>query len=58
MSNFHFDLALKLSKGEMHDFSGGAKILREGAKRFQGRCVLPPTSPQNPAMSRINIRKL
>jgi hypothetical protein len=46
MSNFHFDLSLKLSEGEVHDFSGrgGAKILRGGAKRSQGRCAPPHTS--------------
>jgi hypothetical protein len=32
MSNFHYDLSLKLSQGEVHDFSlrGGAKIIRGG----------------------------
>ena len=57
MSNFHFDLSLKLSEGEVHDFSGrgGAKILRGGAKRSQGRCAPPHTSPQNPAMLKIMV---
>jgi hypothetical protein len=56
MSNFHFDLSLKLSQGEVHDFSGevqkfsgevpndlrgGAKIIRGGAKQSQGRCAPP-----------------
>jgi hypothetical protein len=31
MSNFHFDLSLKLSKGEVHDFSGEVQ-------KFSGRC--------------------
>ena len=51
MSNVHFDLSLKLSQGEVHDFSGevqklSGKVqndLRGGAR----------TSPQNPAMRRI-----
>jgi hypothetical protein len=34
MSNFHFDLSLKLSQGEVHDFSGEVlNDLRGGAKR-------------------------
>jgi hypothetical protein len=50
-SNFHFDLSLKLSQGEVHDFSREVqKILRGGAKRSQGRCAPPHTSPQNPPM--------
>jgi hypothetical protein len=32
MSNFHFDLSLKLSQGEVHDFSGEVQNdLRGGA---------------------------
>jgi hypothetical protein len=54
MSGFHFDLSLKLSQGEVHDFSGEAqrrcKIHRGGAKRSQGRCAPPYTSSQNPTM--------
>ena len=39
MSNFHFDPSLKLSQGEVHDFSGEVQNnLRGGAKRSQGRC--------------------
>jgi hypothetical protein len=34
MSNFHFDLSLKLSQGD-------AKIPRGSAKRSQGRCAPP-----------------
>jgi hypothetical protein len=37
-----------------HDLSGGANILRGGAKRSQGRCALLHTSPQNPALMQIN----
>jgi hypothetical protein len=70
MSNFHFDLSLKLSQGEVRHFSGevqefsgevqndlrgGAKILRGGAKRSQGRCAPPHTSPQNPALIAIDF---
>jgi hypothetical protein len=44
MSNFHFDLSLKLSKGEVHDFSGEVQNsqgrckndLRGGAKTISG----------------------
>jgi hypothetical protein len=49
MSNFHFDLSLKLSQGEVHDFSGEVqkfsgevqKFSGGGAKRSQGRCTPP-----------------
>ena len=46
-SHFHFVPSLKLSQGEVHDLSGGAK-------RSQGRCALLHTSPQNPALMQIN----
>jgi hypothetical protein len=39
MSNLHFDLPLKLSQEEVHDFSGEVRnVLRGGAKRSRGRC--------------------
>ena len=53
MSNFHFDLSLKLPQGEVHDFSGEVQKLSGGAKRSQGRCAPPHTSPLNPAMHYI-----
>jgi hypothetical protein len=61
MSNFHFGLSLKLSEGEVHDFSRrkGAKILRGGAKRSQGRCKtisgVVRTSPHLPSKSDHDI---
>jgi hypothetical protein len=45
MSNLHFDISLKLPQGEVHDW-----LFRGGAKRSQGRCATPHTSPQNPAL--------
>jgi hypothetical protein len=54
MSNFHFDPSLKLSQGEVHDFSGEVQNdLKGGAKRSQGSCAPTHTSPQNPAMDCI-----
>jgi hypothetical protein len=51
MSNFHFDLSLKLSQGEVHDVSGEVQNdLRGGA-----HLPTPPhTSNQNPAMLDFN----
>ena len=49
-SNFHFDLSLKLSQGEVHDFSGEVQKFSGGCKTSQGRCAPPHTSPQNPAL--------
>jgi polyisoprenoid-binding protein YceI len=40
ISNFHFDLSLKLSQGEVQDFSGELQ-------KFSGEVRI---SPQNPAM--------
>ena len=55
MSNFHFDLSLKLSQGEVYDFSG--EVAR--CKNSQGRCKTTSgevrTSFQNPAMQTTNI---
>jgi hypothetical protein len=55
MSNFHFVLSLKLSKGEVHDFSGEVQKfsgevqndLRGGAKPSQGRCKTISGEVQN-----------
>ena len=45
MSNFHFDLSLKLSQGEVHDFSGEVQNdLRGGAH-----------PPQNPTVDITDI---
>jgi hypothetical protein len=41
MSNFYFDLSLKLPKGGASHFRGGAKMLRGGAKQSHGRCAPP-----------------
>jgi hypothetical protein len=53
MSNFHFDLSLKLSQGEVHDFSGEVKKLSgEVENDLRGGAHLDPhTSPQNLAMN-------
>jgi hypothetical protein len=51
MSNFHFDLSLKLSQGEVHDFSGEVqKFSGEVQNDLRGRPTPPHTSLQNPAM--------
>jgi hypothetical protein len=40
MSNFHFDLSLKLSQGEVHDFSGKVqKFSGEVQNDVWGRCA-------------------
>jgi hypothetical protein len=49
MSNFHFDLSLKLPQGEVHDFSGEVQNDLRGERH---------TSPQNPAMPRLNSQSL
>jgi hypothetical protein len=36
-------------------FRWGAKILKGGAKRSQGRCAPPHTSPQNPTLGQIKL---
>jgi hypothetical protein len=42
MSNFHFDLSLKLSQGEVHDFSGEVqKLSREVQNDLRGGAHLP-----------------
>ena len=47
MSNFHFDLSLKLSQGEVDDFSGEVQNSQGRCKTISGEVH---TSPQNPAM--------
>jgi hypothetical protein len=47
MSNFHFDLSLKLSQREVHDFSGEVQKFSGEVQKFSGETR---TSPQNPAM--------
>jgi hypothetical protein len=42
-SNFHFDLSLKLSQGEVHDFSG------EVQNDLRGGAHLPSKSGHDPA---------
>jgi hypothetical protein len=42
MSNFHFDLSLKLSQGEVHDFSGEVqKFSGEVRNDLRGGAHLP-----------------
>jgi hypothetical protein len=36
MSNFHFDLSLKLPQGEVHDFSGEVQKLSREVQKFSG----------------------
>ena len=36
MSNFHFDLSLKLSQGEVHDFSGEVHDFSGEVQKFSG----------------------
>jgi hypothetical protein len=58
MSNFHFDWTIieTFPRGGAWRFRAGAKILRGGAKRSQGRCAPSHTSPQNPVMFEIHFR--
>jgi acyl-CoA synthetase (NDP forming) len=51
MSNFHFDLSLKLSQEEVHDFSGEAQKFSGEVQNDLRGCTPPHTSPQNPAMT-------
>ena len=45
MSNFHFDISLKLSKGEVHDFSGEVqKFSGEVQNDLRGGAHLPSKS--------------
>jgi hypothetical protein len=49
MSNFHFDLSLKLSQGEVHDFLGEVqKFSGEVQNDLRGGAHI--ATPQNPAM--------
>jgi hypothetical protein len=51
MLNFHFDLSLKFSKGEVHDFSREVQNFSgEVQNNVRGGAH---TSPQNPAMPHI-----
>jgi hypothetical protein len=36
MANFHFDLSLKLSQGEVHDFSGEVQKFSGEVQKFSG----------------------
>jgi hypothetical protein len=47
MSNFHFDLSLKLSQGEMHDFLSEVQKFSGEVQNDSGEVR---TSPQSPAM--------
>jgi hypothetical protein len=48
MSNFNFDLSLKLSQGEVHDFSG---VVQKFSGEVQTISEEVRTFPQNPAMT-------
>jgi hypothetical protein len=57
-SNFHFDLSLKLSQGEVHHFSGEVhKFSGEIQNDVRGGVHLPHTSPENPAMLRTTVSR-
>ena len=53
ISKFHFDLSLKFSQGEVHEFSGEvqkfSRDVQNDLRRGQ-RCAPPHTFPQNAAM--------
>jgi hypothetical protein len=54
MSNFHFDLSLKLSQDEVHDFSGEVqKFSGEVQNDLRGRYPPSHTSTQNLVMNEI-----
>jgi hypothetical protein len=51
MSNFHFDLSLKFSQGEVHDVSGEVqKFSGEVQSDLRGGAHPPHPPLQNPAM--------
>ena len=50
MSNFHFDISLKLSQGEVHDVSEEVQKAKGRCKTISGEVRTSHTSPQNPAM--------
>jgi hypothetical protein len=57
-SNFYFDLSLKLSQGEVHNFSGEVqKFSGEVQNDLRGGAAPPHTSPQNPAMEKMPLRR-
>jgi hypothetical protein len=55
MSNFHFDLSLKLSQGEVHDFSGEEQKfsgeVQNDLRRSAPLPTPPHTSPHLPSKS-------
>jgi hypothetical protein len=54
MSNFHFNLSLKLSQGEVYDFSCEVQKFSGKMQKISGEVR---TSPQNPAnVEYLNIR--
>ena len=59
ISNFHFDLSLKLSQGEVHDFPGEVqKLSWEVQSDLRGGAHPPHTSPQNPVMAYTVLKTL
>jgi hypothetical protein len=52
----HFSIFRRICRGGEKILWGCAKVHRGGAKRSQGRCAPPHTSPQNPAMLLPNNR--
>jgi hypothetical protein len=51
-SNFHFDLSLKLSQGEVHDFSGEVQKFSGGCKTISGEVRTSPHLPSKSGLAR------
>jgi hypothetical protein len=58
MSNFHFDLSLKLSQGEAHDFSGEVqKFSGEVQNDLRGGAHLPTPSKSDHDFTSVTCEK-